>query len=271
MATCNVKHKPRPPQRTSNLNDALPLVERDGAVILEGIDTSESGAEQLMAALLGDSLKALPPPARVFEGGEQDKKLANTGNLDPLPVHTDGFSYGDAYPDYLLLVCVNASDEGGENFLVDGYAVLEELAADSAYAWVVDALPETVVDQTEEGMQESVSPIVQSTTTGRMMVRRTLDTFGNGPKIWAESKAPERDREMIRIWGETIDQSAQTAPRFKLQVGEAMFVDNYRMFHGRTGYEDLNRMMWRVWAWSTNALKVPDQPIHSDSRFAASE
>lgn len=259
------------PERISSLDEALQLVERDGAVILEKVDTSEAGAGQLMSELLGKSLRALPPPARVFEGGEKDNKLADTGISDPLPVHTDGFSYGDAYPDYMLLVCVQASAEGGENFLVDGYEVLENLAADSEYAWVAKALPETVVDQTEEGMQESLSPIVQKTNSGRVMVRRTFDMQGNDPKPCKLSENPARDGEMIRLWSEQIDQTADSAPRFKLAAGEAILVDNYRMFHGRTGYADANRMMWRVWGWSTNALKIPDQPIHSDSRYAGSD
>ena len=261
-----IQHKT--PERVSNLQEALALVERDGAVVLQNVDTSEAGAQQLMADLLGESLQALPPPARVFEGGEKDQKLADTGNLDPLPVHTDGFSYGDAYPDYLLLVCVVASDEDGENFLVDGYSVLDALGASPDKAWVAKALTATVVNQTEENMQESISPIVQTTSNGRCMVRRTFDQLGNDPKPSSQSKDPARDEAMIRTWSETIDEAAGTAPRFKLAAGEAVLVDNYRMFHGRTGYADLDRMMWRVWGWSDQALKVPDQPLHSDSRYA---
>ena len=264
-----VEHKT--PERVSGIKEALTLIERDGAVILQKIDTSEYGSQQLMADLLGDSLQALPPPAKVFHGGEQDQKLVDTDNLDPLPVHTDGFSYGDAYPDYLLLVCVVSSDEGGENFLVDGYSVLDSLGADADRAWVAKALPETVVNQTEENMQESISPIVQTTPNGRCMVRRTFDQLGEDPKPSRQSEDPERDREMISTWSQAIDKAAETAPRFKLAAGEAVLVDNYRMFHGRTGYADPDRMMWRVWGWADKALKIPEQPLHSDSRYARTQ
>lgn len=258
----------RVPEATSDYAEAMRLVKRDGAAILHNIDTSEAGAGRLMAELLGDSLQALPPPARVFDGGEQDQKLIGINNLDPLPVHTDGFSYGDAYPDYLLLICVVASEQGGENFLVDGYSVLEDLRNNNEQAWVADALMNTVVDQTEPGMQESISPIVQTNRQGRLMVRRTFDQDGGDPKPWQGSQDKERDKNMIRLWGEAIDQSAETAPRFKLGPGDAILVDNYRMFHGRTGYSDLNRMMWRVWGWSDQALKIPEGQLHSDSRYA---
>jgi hypothetical protein len=45
-------------------------------------------------------------------------------------------------------------------------------------------------------------------------------------------------------------------------------IDNYRMMHGREGYADLDRQMWRVWVWTTSAWGVPDGPLHSDSRYA---
>jgi hypothetical protein len=40
------------------------------------------------------------------------------------------------------------------------------------------------------------------------------------------------------------------------------------MLHGRTGFDDTDRTLWRIWAWSSEALAVPEGMLFSDSRFA---
>ena len=44
-----------------------------------------------------------------------------------LEPHSDGYAYGDAYPDAIVLLCSQDCESGGETFLVDGYRVLETL------------------------------------------------------------------------------------------------------------------------------------------------
>ena len=259
------------PQTTDSMVTARRLLQADGAVVLTGVGSSAEDAKAIMRELFEPGLQALPEPARVFNGGEEDRKLADSDHRDPLQVHTDGFAYGDLYPDCLLLVCVHSSAQGGESFLVDGYAVLEHLQANQTTRWVAQSLSEVAVDQTEEGMQSALSPIVQKTATGRTMVRRIIDEYGKGPYPAPESSNPERDAEMIEIWNQAIANAEAQAPRFRLEPGQALLVDNYRLFHGREGYTDPTRMMWRVWAWSDQALGVPDMPLHSDTRYAHAE
>ena len=80
---------------------------------------------------------------------------------------------------------------------------------------------------------------------------------------------PEKDEEMIRVWRHSVDVASQSAPQFKLQPGQVLIADNYRLMHGRAAYEDLQRMLWRVWIWTDECLRVPDLPLASDTRFAA--
>ena len=248
---------------------ALDFLRADGAVRvkLPGSGSAEE-AKGVARSVFGSNLKALPEPARVFKGGEQDRHQLGSVHQDPLIAHTDGFSYGDFYPDYILLNCVHASPVGGESFLVDGYRVLETLASRAETQWVTEALATVAVDQTEEGMQSAISPIVQRTGSGRLMVRRTLDELGNGPVPAENSANKERDAEMIRQWELAIEEAVEVAPRFQLASGETLVADNYRMIHGREGYDDPARMMWRVWVWTNECLGVPEIDLHSDSRFA---
>ncbi len=252
------------PQLAPTFDHAQALLRRDGAVIVSGVGESSEDARSIARDLFGTAIRAIPPAARVFEGGEKDRRLPGLDHQVRLPAHTDGYAYGDLYPDYFLLSCVRSSSGGGDSFLVDGYAVLDAMRADPELQWVPDALMQVSIDQTESGMQRAISPIVQSNREGRIMVRKTHDQ-----KPAAGSPDQTRDQAMIASWHRVAEQVAERAPRFKLATGQAIIVDNYRMLHGRDAYSDLNRLLWRVWVWTSASLGVPDLPLHSDTRHAA--
>ena len=243
------------PIRTTDPREARLLVERNGAAILSGWGTSPDDAVAAAHAIFGGDVLEAPSPSEVRIGGDRDRKLPHIDNTTPLQAHTDGFSYGDRYPDYFLLACAHSSPVGGESFLVDGEAVVAELAARHGGGDLVERLQSVAVDQTEPDMQRSVSPIIGRTSAGRLMLRRF--PFQRPSE---ESVDVERDTMMIEVWKEAIVAAGERAPRFKLLPGEVAVVDNYRMMHGREGYADLDRLMWRVWVWTTAAWGVPRRP-----------
>ena len=251
------------PLIVTDLTEAREELQTTGAVIFEHIDCTEAGTRAFAREIFGDRLRALPDGARVFEGGEHDITRVQATNLKTTPCHTDGFAYGDLYPDFMLLSCVQESEIGGESILVDGYKVLEALEADAELAWAASALREREIDQTETGMQTSLSPICMDNGSGRTMVRRTLE---QRPAQF--SSDPENDQKMIDVWHQSIDRASGLAPKFKLLPGQVVIVDNYRLMHGRSPYEDLRRMLWRVWVWTDECLNVPDLPLASDTHFA---
>ncbi len=251
------------PRVVTDLEEARAELATSGAVVFESIDCTEAGTRAFAETMFSDRLRALPDGARVFEGGEHDITRVQATNLKTTPCHTDGFAYGDLYPDFMLLSCVQESKVGGESILVDGYKILEAMAADAELAWAATALRERAIDQTETGMQTSLSPICMDNGSGRTMVRRTLEQRP------AETSAdPKKDQQMIELWHETIDRASKLAPQFKLLPGQVVIVDNYRLMHGRSPYEDLSRMLWRVWVWTDDCLDVPNLPLASDTRFA---
>src|SRR5690606_34947947 len=87
-------------------------VERDGAAILAGWGTSADDAVAAAHAIFGADLLEAPRPSEVRAGGERDRRPAAVDHTTPLEPHTDGFAYGDAYPDYVLLSCARASANG---------------------------------------------------------------------------------------------------------------------------------------------------------------
>jgi len=249
------------PESTSDSGEAYTLLRRDGAVRFSAVGAGSVDAEELAHRVFGNRVRAIPDAARVFVGGEMDR-YEQPDHQQPLKPHTDGFAYGDCYPDYVLLSCVQDSARGGESFLVDGYGVLDNIAATDP--GLASDLQTVRVDQTEEDMQLSHSPIIQFNDAGRRLLRRNFSQ-----KPLPDSLRPDQDQAMIDAWEQAVDAAGDGAPRFKLMPGEALIIDNYRVLHARAGYRDLNRMMWRVWIWTQEALGVPDLPLHSDSRFAA--
>ena len=250
------------PKRTADPIAARAIVEADGAVIVTGLDTASVAGVDLAGAMFGDDLLSAPDPSEVRVGGDRDRRPATIDNTTALLPHTDGFAYGQRYPDYFLLLCAASSPVGGESFLVDGYAVVEQLEA-GGDAHIVARLEAVAVDQTEPGMQRSIDPIIGRAPSGRKMLR--LFPF---QRPAAESTEPDADAQMIALWRDTIMDASAAAPRFRLEPGEAVVIDNYRMMHAREAYADLDRQMWRVWIWTTTSVGVPDGPLHSDSRYA---
>ena len=246
------------PRRTADPAEAAALVERDGAAILTGWGTDEAAARGVAGALWGDRVLAIADPAAVIEGGEKDR--SSVGGDEILGLHTDGFGYGDQLCDVMALVCVRQGDAGGASFLVDGYALLDHLDPD-----VRAFLHDTPVDLTEEGMRPALSPVALRLPSGRVSVRRT--PFMN-PDPQADPAEQDRQERLLEVWREVTRPLSHAATRFVAGPGDVICVDNYRVLHGRDGFEG-RRFMWRVWAWTASSNGVPDGLLHSDTRYAA--
>ncbi|HEV7721871.1 MAG TPA: TauD/TfdA family dioxygenase [Iamia sp.] len=246
------------PTRTDDPAVAADLLDRDGTAVLTGRGTDAVAAAALAGDVLGPLL-ARPDASAVREGGEGDTSLIAPG--ETMPVHVDGFAYGDRHPDGLFLLCAEQGATGGASMVVDGHRLLATVAEDDPelFAFVHDE----PVDLTEPRMHPTISPIVLTLPSGRRALRRS-------PYMAPAPRAadPERDRVLIERWKGWVQHAGEAAPRFSLRPGEALCLDNYRMFHGRGSFTG-ERMLWRIWAWTPRSNGVPAGPLHSDSRYAA--
>ncbi len=251
------------PTTVSDPAEALERVKRDGAVIVTGVGRTAEDARLLGHRIFGDSVLAIPDAAEVREGGIQDRRPAGLTLHTRSNLHTDGFSYGNLYPDYFLLLCERDSPEGGESFVMDGAALLEWAATQPGGPEFVERLQRVAIDQTEPGKRNATGPMVGRSDSGRVMFRRFPEQ-----QPTHDASDPERDWAMIAAWHTLIDDLSLFCPRFKLEPGQAVVIDNYRLFHGRESYSDISRCMWRLWVWTTAGQGVPEGLLHSDSRFA---
>ena len=243
------------PEGSADPAEVRRLVARDGAAVLTGRGPTEADARAALAAVFGSSVLALPEAAGVREGGDKDRK--QYGTLEGLPLHTDGFAYGDRAPDHFGLSCVRAGTSGGASVLVDSYRLL-----DAVDAGLRTFLTGTTVDHAEPDMHPAVSPLAIATAHGRLAVRRVP---------WARPTPDDADAAATEAhlarWRDVVLAQHAAARRFTLVAGDVAIIDNYRVLHGRDPFEG-DRFMWRVWVWTDTGNGVPDGMLHSDSRYA---
>ena len=79
----------------------------------------------------------------------------------------------------MLLSCVKESKVGHDSVLVDGYRILEALAANAELARAAIALRGRQIDQAETGMQTPLSPIRVDDDNGRTLEQRPAEASGD--------------------------------------------------------------------------------------------
>lgn len=254
------------PRRTADPIHARAMLDEDGAVILSRAGLSEADARAVGFSVFNRSLLAVPSGVKVSDGGDKQRRPAGQTHESRSRCHTSGYSYGEHYPDFVVLLCQWQSQVGGESILVDGYALLDQMSTDPLGAALLERLRATAVDQTDPGMQPLIRPIVAATDRGRPML---VTANAHHVRPDAESLRPDADQEMIDQWRLIIDKAADLIPKVKVSNGEALIIDNYRVLHGREPYEDTRRSLWRVWLWTDDSAHgTPVGPLHSDSRHA---
>lgn len=257
-------------------DEALQAFRDNGAVVLKDLDTLQGDGQSW------ESLCANVVPTLLFDAKELLLKqhTASAVHLEQdgiselrgkaLPPHTDGYVWGSQYPDVIFLVCEACDSSGGENYLIDGHAILKKLKSAT-----VEILKQSMVDHTErsgDGMAQGVTainPVLQFSETGELLWRRMVAAkFMTGHETvdgtsYVSLWQPTVDDNAAEVMGalkeldDIIYQEDLKAPRFRLQRGEVLIVNNYRMLHARESFSISDRRTWRIWAWTTNSNGLP--------------
>ena len=204
--------------------------------------------------------------------------------------------YGEYYPDMLfLLMEAQAVGDGNEgaSFVVDGERVIRRVEDDIDTRHLAPMLAEVKVDLSERSPpglidgREHWGPLVQRTRQGRLMWKRqirqriyrdvTVDAAGLMPyqSLWdtvdGEGRRHEEARKMLEAVDVAIQREEAVAPRFKVEAGEALLVDNYRTLHGREGFDNdaRERRLWRVWCWTDDSNGLPEGMVVLSTPFDA--
>jgi hypothetical protein len=252
------------PRTATSVEHARTLIALDGAAILTGIGSVDEAVGRGEEVLGARTIRVRPQFEATKANNETESAIValeqpdrrgrkrDLGRYDLMqPAHYDGFAFGDFCPDHMFLWCERPCSQGGASFLVDAVKVLDLLSAEDAafaeFAWNVD------IDHSEPGAPQGIhAPIARMVGGARAQVRSHPY---QAPVLGPDEAA---DWPFVERWGRAVAAARMTGPRFRLEAGEMICIDNYRLLHGRDAYVEHERKVVSIWAWTTSAKAVPD-------------
>jgi gamma-butyrobetaine dioxygenase len=214
------------------LRDWLALVRRYGFAKLTG-GPVESGALLKVAALFGYVRET--NYGRWFEVRAEVKptNLAYT-NLG-LQAHTDN-PYRDPVPTLQILYCLESSVEGGDSYVVDGFAAAQRLRDEDGQAFAVLARHCARFDYagSSDVRLSARRPMIELAPDGELIALR-FNNRSAAPVTDVPYAEMEAYYAAYRRLGEIIG-AEDMAVSFKLQPGESFIVDNTRVLHARKAF-----------------------------------
>ncbi len=216
---------------------ARELLDRDGAVVVPGYAPEPDSLVRVAADLLGTRLqRVFPVRERRAEHSEQ-ARLHNDSYNVVVNVHGRETQLRDPNEDYVLIQCAQRAEIGGDSLLADGYRMLDRLRAAEPELWNfltrVDVdLYGSWGDQPAVPRTPYICRLHEYTRGGRRIARANQ---GAQP-MPRDPHWPKHERLLDRFADirATIEVSA---PRFRLDDGDILFIDNYRCWHGRDAHE----------------------------------
>jgi alpha-ketoglutarate-dependent taurine dioxygenase len=160
----------------------------------------------------------------------------NTGEA---VLHTDS-AFSDQPESLFSLWCLQPARDGGASVLVDGLVVLEQLRGTAGGRAAVRLLSEPVVPTLVGG---TVRHLAIFDGTNPPVIRYRPDLMEAGLAVESEALRPAVLDAFTRLQ-RTIDGVARE--RIALGRGDALFVDNHRMFHAREHFSDQGRHLLRL-------------------------
>lgn len=189
------------------------------------------------------------------------------GTGDPVRSGPDPLSalVWGGYPDVLAVSCDQAPTEGGQYYAVDGYRLLDSLSSASPASgegtllgrlW---SLPVPRRRHTRyDYLPWEAAPIARRTPTGKLSVlyapRALVGDDADQPQ--PGSRPADAMRMLVREWHGLVESAARAAPRFALEPGDVLLIDNYRAYAGRDHYLG-PRIAHRVSLWTPDAHEYP--------------
>src|SRR3954464_15788239 len=151
-----------------------------------------------------------------------------------LAAHTDN-PYRDPVPTMQLLHCLESTASGGENFLVDGWRVAEEVrAAQPAGFALLANRGVTFRYQDATADLSTTAPVVELGTSGTVHGVRFNPRSMQQPSMPADELGPWYDAYLLFA---RLVADPRFQIRFRLEPGDLFIVDNRRVLHGRTAFE----------------------------------
>jgi gamma-butyrobetaine dioxygenase len=171
---------------------------------------------------------------QIFEVRDEPDPANLASTKLEIGMHTDN-PYRDPVPGLQLLHCLVNESDGGDNRLVDGFAVAERIRSDHPEAFellTTHPVRFRYLDGDSADLQ-SYMPVIQLDTDGRVVCIRYNSRSAQAFDMPADVIADYY--RAYRTLGELLhDPDARI--EFRLGSGQLMAFDNQRVLHGRTAY-----------------------------------
>ncbi|CAL9636712.1 TauD/TfdA family dioxygenase [Streptomyces sp. enrichment culture] len=216
--------------------EARELLARDGAVVLTGHENTPDALVLAAAQVVGDRLRELYP-LRVRTSRSGSPVHLHADSFD-LVVDIGGVPHRRRHPDedHVLVQCARPAPEGGDSFALDAYAFVDGLAT-------TDPALHTFLTGTDVDLYGAWADVrglpavprigrhVEFTRTGRRVVRRT-----DGAVPLHRDPDGDHVRAQLARLTDAVHDIEPPLPRFRLDEGDILVLDNYRCWHGRDGH-----------------------------------
>ena len=200
---------------------------RRGYARVRGVPTTESAMQTLAARLGARGSKESFQSRTEYVGQEAPASVSSSHKCQP---HTDE-PYLDPMPRYLLQLCVENSLSGGDLQLVDGMNAAETLAMESPImAAELARWPMLFTCMGSDQDHQALRTILQTSADGSFH----RITFNDRASL--DFMCPD---DRLAVCAEGYDLLARILQReglqnrFRVQTGDLVIIDNFRVLHGR--------------------------------------
>lgn len=149
--------------------------------------------------------------------------------------HTDNTYFNDA-AGLQILHCIQHTGTGGENFLVDGFAVALKLKEENPE--VFQRLTEYIVpaEYIEDGRHhQHYAPIIKLHPSTKEIEQIRFNLYDRSPMNTLNGKELRQFYKDVKILAKEMEND-ENRISFKLNPGSVMIFDNWRVLHGREKY-----------------------------------
>lgn len=166
---------------------------------------------------------------------EAFQHLNHSLTTNPLKPHSDGYEFEGVPPRYIALWCLfPPSDGGGRTTLCDLYRFAEQLSTEERRTLAsrkyrfLSGIEDTSVERS------TFHPVLEESEGSPLIVRFSIDF------VEADSFLEDINKRVVSYFDRHHVAVAY-------EKNSLLLFDNFRMVHGRTGYEDRRRQLRRVW------------------------
>jgi gamma-butyrobetaine dioxygenase len=205
-------------------------------VILTGHENTPDALVVAAAQVVGDRLRELYPH-RVRTSRDGTPVHLHADSFD-IVVDIGGVPHRRRHPDedHVLVQCVRPAPSGGDSFALDAYTFVDSLASTdpALHSFLTGSdvdLYGAWADLRGLPAAPRIGRHVEFTRTGRRIVRRT----DGAVPVHRDPDTAHIRTQLARLT-DAVHGIEPSLPRFGLDEGDILVLDNYRCWHGRDGH-----------------------------------